>query len=354
MRGDHWRGDGPFSARAAEALRAVVGGGRVLLTPSCTAALELAALALRLQEGDEVIVPSFTFVSTASAFALRGAKIVFADVDPATLCIDPHDVERLLGPRTRAVVCVHYAGVAADVTALRALCAGRGIHLVEDSAHGLFGSVNGLPLSSFGALAALSFHDTKNITCGEGGALIVNDESLFDLIEVLREKGTNRSRFLRGDVPRYSWVEVGSSYLLSDLLAAVLCAQLEHSVSIQRRRHALWQRYHTELQGWARDIGATMPVVPAGVAHAAHLTWLRMPDAAARSALITHLRERGVDARFHYHALHTSDVGRRLQSVPRPCPVSEAAAATLVRLPLYPDLTDAEQTRVLEAVRAYR
>jgi dTDP-4-amino-4,6-dideoxygalactose transaminase len=352
LAGDHWRGDGPFTARAAALLAPAVGGGRVLLTTSCTHALELTALLLDVGPDDEVIVPSFTFVSTASAFALRGARLVFADVDPRTLCLDPAAVARRAGPRTRAVVAVHYAGVAADTDAIAA--AAPGASLVEDNAHGLFGTWQGRPLGSLGRLATQSFHDTKNLACGEGGALVINDRSLDERAEILREKGTNRARFFRGQVDKYTWVDLGSSYLPADLLAAVLVAQLEDAAAIQRARHHAWARYHGELAPWAARHGVQQPHLPAGAEHSAHIYWLRTPDLASRQALIAHLAAAGIQATFHYQPLHLSDMGRKAGGRDGDCPITEQAADTLLRLPLYADLDDAAIDRVVAAVTSFQ
>ncbi|HVV85015.1 MAG TPA: dTDP-4-amino-4,6-dideoxygalactose transaminase [Kofleriaceae bacterium] len=348
---DRWCGDGPFTARASAMIAAAVGGGRVLLTTSCTHALELAALLLDVGPADEVIVPAFTFVSTAAAFALRGARVVFADVDPRTLDLEPASVARLVTPRTRAIVPVHYAGVACAHEQLAA--AAPGVVIVEDNAHGLFGSWRGRPLGSLGALATQSFHETKNVSCGEGGALVVNDPALVERAEILREKGTNRARFFRGQVDKYTWVDVGSSYLPADLLAAVLVAQLEAAERIQAARHAVWARYHAELATWAAHHGVQQPHLPDGAAHPAHLYWLRLRDLAARTRFIAHLAGRGVQATFHYQPLHLSDVGRRAGGQPGDCPVTEQAADTLVRLPLWTDLTADDVDRVVAAVTSF-
>lgn len=348
---DHWRGDGPYTARASSLLSPLVGGGKVLLTTSCTHALEMSALLLGVGAGDEVIVPSFTFVSTAAAFALRGARVVFADVDPRTLCLDAFDVARKATPRTRAVVVVHYAGVAADVDAL--LAATPAAALVEDNAHSLFGAWRGKPLGSFGRMATQSFHDTKNLSCGEGGALVLNDAALDERAEIIREKGTNRGRFFRGQVDKYTWVDLGSSYLPSDILAAILVAQLEEARAIQAARHRAWSRYHAELATWAERHGVQQPHVPEGAAHAAHIYWIRVRDLATRQALIAHLAAAGIQATFHYQPLHVSDVGRKAGGEPGDCPVSELVADTLLRLPLYTDITDADIDRVLAAVTSF-
>ncbi len=349
---DHWRGDGPFTRRASSLLSGLLGGAPVLLTTSCTHALEMAALLLELGPGDEVIVPAFTFVSTAGAFALRGARVVFADIDPATLDLAPASVAACVTARTRAVVAVHYAGVACDVEAIAA-AAPRAV-LIEDNAHGLFGSWRGRPLGSLGALATQSFHDTKNLGCGEGGALVISDPALQARAEIVREKGTDRSRFFRGEVDRYTWVDLGSSYLPSDLLAAVLTAQLEAAATIQAARHHVWARYHAELADWADRAGVVRPHLPAGAAHPAHIYWLRTRDLDARTRLLAHLRKAGVHATFHYQPLHLSEMGRRLGGQPGACPVTEAVADAMLRLPVYADLGDAEIDRVIAAVTSFR
>ncbi len=334
-------------------LSPLVGNGAVLLTTSCTQALELAALLLDLGPNDEVIVPSWTFVTTASAFALRGARLVFADCLPTTLCIDPVDVARKKTARTRAIVVVHYAGIACDMPALQALCDEHCV-LVEDNAHGLGGALNGRALGSWGALAALSFHDTKNVSCGEGGALIVNDERFLERASVLREKGVDRARFLRGEVSFYSWVDVGTSALLAEPLAALLCSQLEVFASMQQRRAVLWAQYQHAMASWATRNGVQQPHVPEGAEGASHLYWLRVASPAARTLLIAHLAARGIDARFHYHDLSSSFAGLKLGGHHRNCPTSEAVANDLLRLPLYPDLSDEQQQRVVDAVAAWR
>jgi dTDP-4-amino-4,6-dideoxygalactose transaminase len=349
----HWHGDGRFTRAAADALAQRVGGGRVLLTTSCTHALEMAALLLDVGPGDEVIVPSFTFVSTANAFALRGARVVCADVDPRTLDVDPECVAARITARTRAIVPVHYAGVACDMDALAKLAAPGAISIVEDNAHGLFGAWRGRPLGSLGRLATQSFHDTKNISCGEGGALVVNDPALVERAEIIREKGTDRGRFLRGQVDKYTWVDVGSSYLPSELLAAVLVAQLERADDIQAARHAVWRRYHDELAVWASARGVARPHLPDGAEHSAHLYWLRMADRSTRQHFIDHLSERGIAAVSHFEPLHLSPMGRKHGGRPGDCPVAEAAAATLVRLPLYTDLSPGDVDRVIAAVTSF-
>jgi dTDP-4-amino-4,6-dideoxygalactose transaminase len=347
-------GDGGFTRRCQALLERELGAPRVLLTTSCTHALEMCALLLDLAPGDEVIVPSFTFVSTVNAFALRGARPVFADVRPDTLNLDESLLPELIGPRTRAIVPVHYAGVGCDMEAILALAGRHGIAVVEDNAHGLFGRRGGRRLGTSGCLATLSFHETKNVTCGEGGALIVNDPRYLERAEIVWQKGTNRSQFFRGTVDKYSWVDLGSSYLPSDLLAAFLLAQLEARERIQAARRRLWERYDQELAGWAAASGARLPVVPPGCEQPYHLFYLLLPSLAARQALIAHLRGHGILAVFHYVPLHLSVYGRQAAASLRDCPVATDAADRLVRLPLFYDLSAADQTRVIAAVQSFR
>ncbi len=342
-------GDGPFGRRAERLLEEALGAHRALLTTSCTHALEMAGLLLDLAPGDEVIVPSFTFVSTVNAFVLRGARPVFADIRPDTLNLDEARLPALVTPRTKAIVPVHYAGVGCELDSIGEVARACGAAVVEDNAHGLFGAYRGKPLGTFGALATQSFHDTKNITCGEGGALLVNDARLVERAEILREKGTDRSKFFRGEVDKYTWVDVGSSYVLSDLLGAVLLGQLEVRREIQDRRARLWTRYAAELAGWAAARGIGLPTVPAHCEQAFHLFYLLVP-AARRPAFLAHLRARGVQAVFHYIPLHTSPMGLAHGGRAGMCPVTERIADELVRLPLYEDLDDDDQARVIAAV----
>jgi dTDP-4-amino-4,6-dideoxygalactose transaminase len=344
-------GDGPFTRGCHEWLERLTGSPRALLTTSCTHALEMAALLLDLQPGDEVIVPPFTFVSTVNAIVLRGARPVFVDVRPDTLNIDEAKIEAAITPRTRAIVLVHYAGVACEMDAIMALASRHGLGVVEDNAHGLFGRYKGRQLGTFGTFATLSFHDTKNISCGEGGALMINDPRHVDRAEIVREKGTNRTRFYRGQVDKYTWCDIGSSYLPSDILAAYLLAQLESHAEIQARRHAIWSRYAEALAPWAAQSGARLPVVPDGCEHPAHIFYLLLPSLQARAALLAHLRTRLVLAVFHYQPLHLSDMGRRFGGREGQHPVTEDVSDRLVRLPIFFQLTDDEQARVIDAVR---
>jgi dTDP-4-amino-4,6-dideoxygalactose transaminase len=314
----------------------------------------MCALLAGIGPGDEVIVPSYTFVSSANAFALFGATPVFADSDPDTLNIDPDSVASLMSDRTRAIVVVHYGGVPCDMNALCSIASRAGACLIEDNAHGLFGSYQGRPLGSFGALSTLSFHETKNISCGEGGALVVNDPALVDRAEIIWEKGTNRSQFFRGQVDKYTWVDKGSSYLLAEPLAAALCAQLDFADEIQRRRRTAWNGYQEELATWAADQGIRLPHVPGDADHPSHLYWMACPDLTMRSAFIQHMRRQDVHAVFHYQALSASPAGMLLGIAPDGCPVAEAASDTVVRLPLFSDMQPDELERVIEATLSFR
>ena len=346
----HIMGDGPFTQRCRTLLEDTLGTRRALLTPSCTAALEMCALLLQVGPGDEVIVPSFTFVSTANAFVLRGATPIFADVRPDTLNLDERQLERLITPRTRAIVVVHYAGIACEMDTILAIAARHRLPVVEDNAHGLFGKYRGRHLGSLGTFGTQSFHETKNVTCGEGGALLINDPEHIARAEIIREKGTNRSRFFRGLVDKYTWVDVGSSYLLSDVLAAFLFAQLETWESIQARRKAIWEIYHHALAGWAQRGGVQTPTVPAGCDQAYHMYHLLLPSLEARQALIAKLQQHDILAVFHYLPLHLSDMGRRYGGKPGDCPVTENVTDRLLRLPFFNTLTDEEVQTVVAAI----
>lgn len=348
----HLAGDGPVSRACADRLADVTESAHVLLTPSCTAALEMAALLLDPQPGDEVIVPSFAFVSTANAFALRGATPRFADIRPDTLNLDEAQLPRLLNSKTRAIVALHYAGVACEMDTILELAAGQGVVVVEDAAHALFGRYRGNALGGLGAFGALSFHETKNLTCGEGGALLINRSADVARAEIIREKGTDRSRFFRGEVDRYTWTDLGSSYLLAEPLAAALMAQLEDAERIQTSRHAIWKRYESELARWAAEQAIQLPQVPRECEHAAHMFHLLFPTE-ARDRCAGHLRDRGIFGTFHYLPLHLSRMGRQFGGQTGDCPVTESVAGRLMRLPFYTDLTQAEQDEVIEAVIAF-
>jgi dTDP-4-amino-4,6-dideoxygalactose transaminase len=349
----HSAGDGVFTERCHALLERDLGVAKVLLTTSCTHALELAAMLLDIQPGDEVIVPSFTFVSTANAFVLRGARPVFADIRPDTLNLDERLVEDLVTPRTRAVVPVHYAGVGCEMDALLEIAARRQLQIVEDAAHALFARYKGRYLGTFGTLGALSFHETKNIHCGEGGALILNDPRFIKRAEILRDKGTDRKRFFRGEVDKYTWVDIGSSYPPSDVLAAILLAQLEKRVEIYARRRAIWERYDQGLAEWARKNGVRTPVVPAHCEQSYHMYYLILPSLAARQRLIAHLLAAGILSVFHYTPLHTSAMGLHFGGQPGQCPVSEWTSDRLLRLPFYNHLEADDQASVIETILGF-
>lgn len=350
---DHSHGDGQFTAAATAKLKAITGAPHALLTTSCTSALEMAGLLLELGPDDEVIVPSFAFTSTATSMALRGATCVFADIDPATGNLDPESVAAVLSERTKAVVVIHYGGVAADMAGLLALANAHGFAVVEDNAHGLGGTWRGRQLGTIGTMGTLSFHDTKNVHCGEGGALLLTDEILMARAEIIREKGTDRARFLRGAVDKYSWQDIGSSYLPSELNAAVLDAQLDEFDTIQAGRHRVWDAYAAALPDWAERNDVRLMSVPADRGHTAHLYYLRPPTERRRDDLIAHLAARGISAPFHYIPLDSSPAGFKLGRTPRPCARSAEFSGTVIRLPLWPDLSDAQVARVVDAVTAF-
>jgi len=345
-------GDGPFTARCHDRLAEALAGRTVLLTTSCTHALEMAALLLDVGPGDEVIVPSFTFVSSVNAFVLRGAVPVFVDIRPDTLNIDARLVAAALTDRTRAIVVVHYAGIGCDMDAIGRIADPAGVAVVEDNAHGLYGRYRNRPLGTLGRLATLSFHETKNVTCGEGGALVLGDPTLLRRAEIVREKGTDRSRFFRGDVDKYGWVDVGSSYLPSEILAAYLLAQLEEAEWVQARRRQIWERYRDGLRGWSAQVGARLPEIPEHCDSAYHMFQVIMPSPGARSALIDVLKREGILAVSHYVPLHLSSMAQKVGRVPAPCPVTEQVSSTLVRLPFFTNMTDAQQDDVIAAICA--
>src|SRR5512136_2598973 len=316
-------GDGPFTRKASTMLEQQLGVPKVLLTTSCTHALEMFAFLLDIQPGDEVILPAFTFVSTVNAFVLRGARPVFSDIRPDTLNLDETRLEALVTPRTKAIIPVHYAGVGCEMDVILDIAGRHKIPVAEDNAHGLFGKYKGRNLGTFGVLAAQSFHETKNFTCGEGGALLINDPGLIERAEIIREKGTNRSRFFRGQVDKYTWMDVGSSYLPSDLLAAFLYAQLEQREKIQAHRKKVWNFYHEHLHNWAICHSVQLPYIPEYCDQAFHMYYMLLPTLALRQGLISHLRQRGIESVFHYLPLHLSEMGRRFGGMPGDCPITE-------------------------------
>jgi dTDP-4-amino-4,6-dideoxygalactose transaminase len=353
VRAGHISGDGQFTHKCHAWLETVLGVKKALLTTSCTDALEMAALLLDLQDGDEVIVPSFTFVSTANAFVLHGARPVFIDIRPDTLNLDENQLPQLITPRTRAIAVVHYAGVGCEMQAIQPIAERGQIAVVEDNAHGLLGKYRGQFLGTFGAFATLSFHETKNFTCGEGGALLINEDEYIDRAEIIREKGTDRARFFRGEVDKYTWADLGSSFLPSDVLAAFLYAQFMAGQRIQARRRHIWHYYDEHLQDWARQQNVRLPTIPPHCEQAYHLFYLITPTFESRQALIAHLRSRGIYSVFHYVPLHLSRMGQRFGGRPGLCPVAEQVSDCLLRLPFNNNLTEPEQARVVEAVQEF-
>jgi dTDP-4-amino-4,6-dideoxygalactose transaminase len=349
----HLHGDGPFTGAAAAKIRALTGAGHVLVTTSATHALEMATILLGIGDGDEVILPSFTFPSAADAVARTGARCVFVDIDSATGNLDPQQASEAVGSRTKAISIMHYGGVPVDIDAIEAIAHEHGLPIIEDNAHGLGVAVGDRTLGSVGVFAAQSFHDTKNVQCGEGGALLINDPSFIERAEIMREKGTNRSQFLRGQVDKYSWVDWGSSYLPSELNAAVLDSQLDDFAEIQRRRFSVWDRYAHQLGEWADANRVERMSPPLGI-HAAHLFYLLMPTWDAQSALIAHLRAAGVVATFHYVPLDTSQAGRRYGRSLQPLTKSEDFSRRLVRLPLWAGMSDDQLARVVAGVQSFR
>ena len=344
-------GDGPVARAVEERLARRLGARHVLLTTSCTHALELALLSLGIGPGQEVVCPSFTFVSSANAALRVGARPVFAEIDEETLGLDPADVERRITPRTAAIVPVDYAGIAPDIEPLLELARRRGLRLVEDAAQGIGAAWRGRSLGTLGDAGALSFHETKNVSCGEGGALVVDDPDLARRAEIVREKGTNRASFLRGEVDKYTWIAEGSSYVLSDLLAAVLGVQLDKLDEIQERRARVAARYREGLSDWARARGVRLPAELPDRTSNHHLFYLVYPDGRQRDAALASLHARGVGATFHYVPLHSSPFGRKFAPDLR-LPVTERVAAGLLRLPIHPRLSPSDVDRVVDEVRA--
>jgi dTDP-4-amino-4,6-dideoxygalactose transaminase len=344
----HLSGDGAFTKHCHAWLEARTGCRKALLTHSCTAALEMAALLLELQPGDEVIMPSFTFVSTANAFVLRGAVPVFVDIRADTLNIDEALIEAAITPRTKAICVVHYAGVGCEMDTIMEIASRHGLAVVEDAAQAIFCTYRGRPLGNIGAFGALSFHETKNVISGEGGALLVNDPAFVERAEIIREKGTNRSRFFRGQVDKYTWVEVGSSYLPGEIIAAFLAAQFEQAEDITRKRLAIWEQYHAWAAPFEREGRVRRPIIPAECTHNAHMYYLLLPDLQARTRFIDTLRQRDIGAVFHYIPLHSSPAGQRYGRVSGSMAVTDDTSDRLVRLPLWVGL-EARLPEVLDA-----
>jgi dTDP-4-amino-4,6-dideoxygalactose transaminase len=349
----HISGDGIFTSKCHQWLENHFNIPKALLTTSCTHALEMTAFLLEIEAGDEVIIPSFTFVSTVNAYVNRGATPVFIDIRPDTLNLDEELLDRLISPRTKAILPVHYAGVGCEMDAILEIAEEHHMPVVEDNAHGLFGKYKGENLGTFGCLATQSFHETKNITCGEGGALLINDPHFIERAEILREKGTNRSRFFRGQVDKYTWVDIGSSYLPSDMLAAFLYAQLESYETIQLKRQKIWEYYHANLKDWAEGNGVRLPYVPNYCQQPYHMYYILLPSLEIRQGLIEHLKAARILSVFHYLPLHLSDMGRKFGGKIGDCPVTENLSDRLLRLPFYNTLTIDEQERVINTILEY-
>ncbi len=351
VHGGHTSMDGPFARQVTDLLRQELDAAEVLLTTSCTDALEMAAMLLDLEPGDTVIVPSFTFVSSALAFIREGVRIVFADIERQTLGVDPAHVAELVDDTTRAVVAVHYAGVGCDLDGLRTVLEGHDrIDLVEDNAQGLFGTFEGRPLGSFGRMSAVSFHETKSFTCGEGGALVLNDGADVDRAHVLYQKGTDRRAFELGQVAKYTWQDVGSSFGMSDILAGYLLGQLEARDAILAKRRAVVERYHELLAPEAGRLGFEVPATPGDRDYAYHLYYVLLDGPETRTRVTKALAEQGIRAAFHFVPLHDSPGGRRFSARLTECPVTDEVAGRLLRLPLHNALTPADAERVSEAL----
>lgn len=348
----HLSGDGRFTRLCNAWIERQTGCRKALLTHSCTAALEMMGLLLDIRPGDEVIMPSYTFVSTANAFVLRGGVPVFVDIREDTLNLDERLVEAAITPRTRAIMAVHYAGVACEMDTLLAIARRHGLRVVEDAAQGVMASYQGRPLGSIGDLGALSFHETKNVISGEGGALLVNDPALVTRSEIIREKGTDRSRFFRGEVDKYTWQEVGSSFLPGELIAAFLWAQLEHAQDITASRMAAWDHYHALLAPLEQRGLLRRPIVPAGCRHNAHMYYVLLGQGADRQAVLAALRAVEISSVFHYVPLHASPAGQRYARVHGSMAVTDRQSEALVRLPLWVGLAQQEQERVVGVLEA--
>ena len=350
----HISGDGSFTNKCHDLLEKELDVTKCLLTTSCTHALEISAILLDIKPGDEVIVPSFTFVSTVNAFVIHGAKPVFIDIHQDTFDLNETQLENLITEKTKAIVPVHYAGVGCEMDVIMKIANKYGIPVIEDNAHGLFGKYKGEYLGTFGTFATQSFHETKNFSCGEGGALIINDPKYIERAEIIREKGTNRSRFFRGEVDKYTWVDIGSSFLPSDILAAFLYAQLEQREKIQAKRKKVWDYYYENLQGWADATGVRLPIIPDHCEQPYHMFYLLMPSFDKRTAFIKHLKESGITAVFHYLPLHLSDMGKKFGGKEGDCPITEDVSDRLVRLPFYNDISIDQLLKIIKAVKKFK
>lgn len=346
----HISGDGSFTDRCHSLIEEILGVEKVLLTTSCTHALEMTGLLLDLKSGDEVIVPSFTFVSTVNAFVLQKTKVVFIDVRPDTLNMDETLLESMISPHTKAIIPVHYAGVGCEMDAISDIADKHNICVIEDNARGFLGSYKNKYLGTFGEFATVSFHETKNISCGEGGVLIINDSRYIERAEIIREKGTNRKQFFRGQVEKYTWVDVGSSYVLSDILAAILFAQLENREQILNKRRRIWEYYYEYLSGWAKKNNVRLPIIPTYCKQSYHMFYLLMPSCNLRQKLINHLKSKGILSVFHYQPLHLSEMGKKFGGKKGDCPVTEDVSERLLRLPFYNNLEEKDLARIIDAI----
>ena len=350
LESSHQQGDGQFTAKASKMVSDLVGGGHVLLTPSCTHALEMASMLANIGAGDEVILPSYTFTSAATAVTKFGAIPVFVDIEMDTKGIDVNQVREAITPSTKAISWVNYAGVAPDMEGLQSLAKEFNLLLIEDNAHGLGGSYKGEPLGSFGDFATQSFHATKNIQCGEGGALVINNSNFIERAEIIREKGTNRSKFIRGEVQKYQWVDQGSSYLLAEVLAAQLLGQLEIFDKIQERREHIFDIYSKKLKDWSEAFNFNLQFARPQDLHSAHMFYLVANSLQSRDLLIAKLYQSEIQTLFHYQSLGDSPQGRRYPSICKPLVISKKMSNQLLRLPLYYDLGDDTQTKIINAI----
>lgn len=348
--GGHISGNGPFTSKAQTFLEEMLGVKKALLATSCTHAIEMAAILLNTEPGDEVICPSFTFVSTINPFILRGARPVFIDIRPDTLNMDETKLERLITKRTRTILPVHYAGVACEMDAIMDIAQRHNLPVMEDNAHALFAKYKGRYLGTFGVMATQSFHETKNFSCGEGGALLFNDPQYIERAEILREKGTDRSKFFRGQVDKYSWVDIGSSYIPSDILAAFLYGQFEQHLAIQNKRKQIWEIYYQGLKAWADRNDVRLPYVPDHVEQSYHMFYMLLPSLDIRQKLIAYLKEKSILSVFHYVPLHLSSMGKKFGGKQGDCPNTENISDRLLRLPFFYSLSEADQDNVIENI----
>lgn len=349
---NHTSGDGPFSKKVEKLLLKKLNvSGKIFLTTSCTHALEIAAILLKLKPNDEVIVPSYTFVSTALAFHMHGAKIVFADIKFETLNIDETKLEKLITKKTRAIVAVHYAGIACEMKEIMRIGKKYNLSIIEDNAHGIFGEYYGKKLGSIGHLATQSFHETKNISCGEGGALIINNKKFYTRAEIIREKGTNRSRFIRGEVDKYTWVDKGSSYLLSDILSAVLLNQLKSSHKIQLRRKNIWDGYHKNLRDWCEKNNIIQPMIPIYCKQSYHMYYLLLPNKKLKEKFINYLLKLNIKASSHYQPLHSSPfIKKKIGFIKDNCPITTDISQRIVRLPIFYNMSNSQCSKVISDI----